>query len=586
MLVQFARFCGLFALLALCCATQPHTLSQQPLPQQPALTVEAAPDADGPDIKGVEVLARGPVHEAFATPTSEAKATAFVGKKPPLPVEEMPPDEKPEGDAVWIGGYFAWDDDRQDFLWVSGCWRLKPQGKEWVPGYWREQADQWQWVPGFWTNAATEAAPAEDVTYYPEPPAPPQVAPPGEPPGPEMIHVPGHWYWVGNRYVWRAGYWTRAREGWVYVPSHYRWTPFGHVFVAGYWDYSVAHRGVLYAPVVVDTVVVGPRFVYTPYYAVSDAVVLDAFFIHTGRCHYYFGDYYGPRYSRLGFETCVVYSRRCYDPIIVYRRYEYRHEPRWFDVQVNLVFARDSGRAPVPPRTLVQQRTVINNTTINNTTINNVNVNNVSKTAVLAPTTKVLAAKGGKSVKMDTVARAQAKESAQTARQTVLEQRQKTEVATPGGGANLAKPKTAAFKVPSVQPTGKTSGGAGQPITGGGLKNPATGNPANIGKGNTNPVGKGVSDPLGKQPTGGKPLVAKPIDTKPPSGTKPVDTKPSGKNPGDIGIKPKFDPKPPSKGPGDATKPKVDRPPTGPAPGSRPKTTAIPTSDNRKKDKK
>ena len=51
----------------------------------------------------------------------------------------MPPDERPEGDVVWIGGYYAWDDDRGDYMWVSGCWRTKPAGKEWVPGYFREE---------------------------------------------------------------------------------------------------------------------------------------------------------------------------------------------------------------------------------------------------------------------------------------------------------------------------------------------------------------------------------------------------------------------------------------------------------------
>src|SRR5439155_23084190 len=75
-----------------------------------------------PDVpRGVEVQARGPIHEAFATPTAEAKPTYGVPKKPPAPIEEMPPEERPEGDAVWIGGCWAWGDDRAEVLWVSGC---------------------------------------------------------------------------------------------------------------------------------------------------------------------------------------------------------------------------------------------------------------------------------------------------------------------------------------------------------------------------------------------------------------------------------------------------------------------------------
>lgn len=45
----------------------------------------------------------------------------------------LPPDQKPEGDDVaWIPGYWAWDDERNDFLWVSGkaltaCSAAKPE---------------------------------------------------------------------------------------------------------------------------------------------------------------------------------------------------------------------------------------------------------------------------------------------------------------------------------------------------------------------------------------------------------------------------------------------------------------------------
>src|SRR5207247_74927 len=163
---------------------------------------------------------------------------------------------RPEGDVVWIGGYWAYDDDRTDFLWVSGCWRTKPDAKEWVPGYWREVGNNWQWVPGFWTSVQ-----AKGVTYYPVPPAPPNVAP-GE------------------------------------------------------------------APVTVDVVVVGPRYVYTPYYAVRDTIVLDTLFVRPAYGAYYFGDYYGPAYVAIGFEPCVFYSRRHYEPIIVYERWHHREDPR------------------------------------------------------------------------------------------------------------------------------------------------------------------------------------------------------------------------------------------------------------------
>src|SRR5438132_58524 len=65
-----------------------------------------APGFDPAEPKGVEVQARGPVHEAFATPTAEPMATPLIPKKPPAQIEEMPPAEKPDGDVAWIGGYW------------------------------------------------------------------------------------------------------------------------------------------------------------------------------------------------------------------------------------------------------------------------------------------------------------------------------------------------------------------------------------------------------------------------------------------------------------------------------------------------
>src|SRR5579884_2279967 len=54
--------------------------------------------------QGVEVLARGPVHEAFAEPTEvQPQVTPLVTRQPPDPIQEIPPNEKPVGDNVqWI----------------------------------------------------------------------------------------------------------------------------------------------------------------------------------------------------------------------------------------------------------------------------------------------------------------------------------------------------------------------------------------------------------------------------------------------------------------------------------------------------
>src|SRR5437763_1774746 len=104
--------------------------------------------------QGVEVLARGPVHEAFAEPTAvRPEQSPVITKQPPDPIEEMPPDQKPEGDNVqWIPGYWQWDDEANDFVWVSGTWRDVPPGRRWVPGHWQQVEGGWTWVAGFWAE--------------------------------------------------------------------------------------------------------------------------------------------------------------------------------------------------------------------------------------------------------------------------------------------------------------------------------------------------------------------------------------------------------------------------------------------------
>src|SRR5262249_51114624 len=121
MLARFAKIFGVVGLFGLCLLAREESCSQEPAVtlQSPVAQNAQAPNSpDGAEVpKGLEVQARGPIHEAFATPTSDPKPTPAIAKKPPAPVEEMPPEEKPDGDVVWIGGYWALDDDRNDFLW-------------------------------------------------------------------------------------------------------------------------------------------------------------------------------------------------------------------------------------------------------------------------------------------------------------------------------------------------------------------------------------------------------------------------------------------------------------------------------------
>src|SRR5262249_43074301 len=153
---------------------------------------------------------------------------------PPTPLEELPPDQRPQGDDVqWMPGYWNWDEDRSDFVWVSGFWRAPPPGRRWVPGRWAQAGGGWQWVPGVWT------APTE-FQSLPPPPGPVADAAAVPAPTPDSILVPGSWVWREARYLWRPAYWIEPRPGWVWVPAHFVWTPAGYVFVDGYWDYDLS----------------------------------------------------------------------------------------------------------------------------------------------------------------------------------------------------------------------------------------------------------------------------------------------------------------------------------------------------------
>src|SRR4051812_27887626 len=70
---------------------------------------QAGIDREVPKDEGIEQRAQGPVHEAYMSPSiaNAPQPMPLVPKAPPAPVEEMPPDQKPEGDNVqWLTGYW------------------------------------------------------------------------------------------------------------------------------------------------------------------------------------------------------------------------------------------------------------------------------------------------------------------------------------------------------------------------------------------------------------------------------------------------------------------------------------------------
>ncbi len=309
------------------------------------------PDGD----EGVQVLTRGPVHEGFAeTVTFDPQPGIVVPKSPPDSIEELPPEQRPTGaNVTWIPGYFAWDDERDDFLWVSGIWRDLPPGRQWVPGYWAELAPGSQWISGYWADATLT-----EIRYLPEPPDTVEVGPNIAAPSADYNWMPGCWLWHQDRYAWRPGYWAQVQPDWDWIPAHYVWSPRGYVFVDGYYDYSVARRGVLFAPVYLDASIYSLRgYSYSPSMVIDLGLFTAHLFSRPRYHHYYFGDYYAANYNDAGYYPWFSYgsSGRGYDPFYARQRWSNRRDRDWqHRVETDFGHRRDHEDAR-PPRTLAAQ---------------------------------------------------------------------------------------------------------------------------------------------------------------------------------------------------------------------------------------
>ncbi len=275
----------------------------------------------------VQVLASGPIHEAFAEAVVLNPEPGIIAAKalPPL-IEEIPPEQKPEGDVQWIPGYWAWDDERNEYIWVSGVWRVPPPGRQWVPGYWTPDRQGYQWISGYWASVKSE-----ETEYLPEPPESVEVGPSSNSPSPDYTWIPGCWVWNYGRYAWRPGYWAGVHPNWTWVPVHYIFTPRGYIFVGGYWDYTLMRRGVLFAPVFFPRVHLGLTFSFSPGFVIDLNIFDDALFMRPRYCHYYYGDYYEPKHYRRGiYPWFSLHARRAaYDPIYAHQRWSHRKDHKW-----------------------------------------------------------------------------------------------------------------------------------------------------------------------------------------------------------------------------------------------------------------
>ncbi|MBX6313131.1 MAG: YXWGXW repeat-containing protein [Isosphaeraceae bacterium] len=195
------------------------------------------PAASSPSSSTTASERSGPQHEALLD-TPRERGSERIAKAPPAPIVEQPGAERP-GAAQWIEGYWDWDAARQEYVWVTGIWRLPPPGRHWIKGAWTRDEKGWYRVPGFWSDR-----PSDQISYRKQgPPAERPAEEPGPAPGPDRFYVPGQFYPEGDGIVWKKGFWAKAQPGWVWVAPHWIRREEGWVFQEGYWDYPPEERG-------------------------------------------------------------------------------------------------------------------------------------------------------------------------------------------------------------------------------------------------------------------------------------------------------------------------------------------------------
>ena len=130
----------------------------------------------------------------------------------------------------------------------------------------------------------------------------------------------------------------------------------------GFWDHDLEHRGICFAPVILDARIYGrPGWSFRPHFTIGADFLLGSLFVQVGVTNYFFGDYYDPRSTAFGaFTPWVDYRFRnnVYDPLFSYYRWQHRAEPRWeADLRTVYTVRRDN-IAVRPPRTLALQARV------------------------------------------------------------------------------------------------------------------------------------------------------------------------------------------------------------------------------------
>ena len=370
----------------------------------------------------MEVLARGPVHEAYADSSNSSTATPLVTKNLPDGIEEFP--RTTSRMATMFSGFRATGTGMRIEMTSVGSavfGGVCLPGRVWVPGSCAGQrvgrrlmamgAGVLAGSPRPTTSTTGSTAAGSSVS-------PRAAGNLGKRPGRsstdsnELLHPRKLGF--GELVAMSGGRANglsieRAGCGCLHTFAGVR----SATFMSR--DTGTIHsrlEGVLYAPVAYPTAIyTQPGYVYTPSYVVSDQCMMGAMFVRRGWGCYYFGDYYGPQYATGGYSAWCgtvgangafvvgfgVGARWGYDPLWSYYSVAYRGSPAWTTGMGDLYVGRFRGTIAAPPVTLVQQNVVINrvtNVTVVNVTNNFTVVNrsitvnnvNVSGLAMVAPT--------------------------------------------------------------------------------------------------------------------------------------------------------------------------------------------------------
>ncbi len=104
-------FIGLLGSSAIAFQEYPVAEAPRPVDLEDSLVNPNQADADPEIDEDLQVLMRGPIHEAFAESyLADPVPSPLIQQAPPADIAELPPEYKPDGNNVqWIPGYWAWD---------------------------------------------------------------------------------------------------------------------------------------------------------------------------------------------------------------------------------------------------------------------------------------------------------------------------------------------------------------------------------------------------------------------------------------------------------------------------------------------